>query len=130
MAIFLIPFDYNLTKKLPPEALNVQQERYIEVKVNIEEVFLKVQDILKGFKSLKKMTILKEMLTVSARTKTTYLSFGEKITLKFEMLSDDFVGIHIESCPALRFTLLDYGKNFTNIEYLSKEIREKIGEVS
>jgi hypothetical protein len=121
-AIFLIPIDYSRTRKLPIEALNVRQKRYIQVQGNIEDVFFKVQDFLKTLKNIKKVTASREKLVISARTKLAFETFGEKITLKLDTSSKDFVGIYIDSCPVVRSTLMDYGHNFKNIEYLSKEI--------
>ena len=124
MAIFIIPLDYSSTSKLPSEALNVNQERYILVQGKIEEVFFSSYDILKSFSSCKKIKQSKEKLTITAKTKMTSSSCGENIALKFEQLSNDSVRIHIKSYPVSRFTLLDFGKNFANIEYLSKEIKK------
>lgn len=123
MAIIFIPIDYFSNRNLPPEALSVSQKRDIQVSGNIEQVFQKALDILKGFKSVRTTTPFKEKLTISARTKITCLTFGEEITLQFDVLSQNSVKIHIKSHPAVRYTLLDYGRNFKNIEYLSNRIR-------
>jgi hypothetical protein len=122
MAIIFIPIDYSKTRKLPIEAFNVRQKRYIQVQGNIEDVFFKLQDFLKTLKNIKKVTASRETLVISARTKLTFETFGEKITLKLDTSSKDFVGIYIDSFPVVRFTLMDYGHNFKNIEYLSKEL--------
>ena len=121
-AIILIPFDYSRTKQLPIEALNVRQKHYIQVKGNVEDIFIKVQDILKNLKNIKKINASREKLIISARTKLTFETCGEKIILKFDTSLKDFVGVYIESCPVVRFTLMDYGYNFKNVEYLAKEI--------
>lgn len=89
---------------------------------NIEDVFFKVQDFLKTFKNIKKVTTSRKKLVIIARTKLAFETFGEKITFKLDTSSKDFVGINIDSCPVVRSTLMDYGHNFKNIEYLSKEI--------
>jgi hypothetical protein len=122
MALFLVPLDYSRTKMLPIEALNVRQKRYIQVKGNVEDIFIRVQDILKNLKNIKKINASREKLVISARTKLTFETCGEKIKLKLDTASKDLVGIYIESCPVVRTTLADYGHNFKNIEYLSKEI--------
>lgn len=128
MAIIFLPIDYLLTKKLPPEALTVHQDRGIQVNGNFDFVFLKCIDILKGFKFIKKVTPLKEKNAISARTKLSLLSFGEDIKLQFEILDQDISKIHIGSRPTYKYTLLDYGKNYKNVELINKAITDHFGK--
>jgi hypothetical protein len=124
MAAIFIPIDYFSTRELPPAALDIRQDRDIQLHGNIEQMFMKTLDLLKGIKSIKKIRPLKEKLTISARTKEQCPKLGLKITLQFDVLSHDSIMMHIKS---RRFGLLDKGNHFKTIEYLSKEIREKIG---
>mgnify|MGYP007088122720 CR=1 FL=1 len=122
MAIIFIPIDYILTRKLPAEALGVQQERSVQVKEGVTQVFEKSIAILKEFKSIKQIDFAKESQNITARTKASIASFGENITLQFKPLNADTTEIHISSCPLVRHTVLDFGKNFRNVEYVTKAI--------
>lgn len=126
MAIIFIPIDYLLTRDLSTEALNVRQDREIQVKGDFDYVFQKCVDILKGFKTIKIVTPLKEKNAISARTKMSLASFGEDIKLQFDVLAQDVKKIHLSSSPTYRFTLLDYGKNFKNVDMICKMIANHI----
>ncbi len=128
IAIIFLPIDYFLTKKLPHEALNVRQDREIQVKGNFDYVFQKCIDILKSFKIIKIVTPIKEKNSISARTKLSLFSFGEDIKLQFEILDQDISKIHIGSRPTYKYTLLDYGKNYKNVELINKAIADHFGK--
>ncbi len=123
MAVIFIPIDFLLTRKLPPEALSVQQEKTVRIKGEFTHVFEKSIEILKGFKPIKEIEPLIEKQTISARTKASIASFGEDITLQFKPLNQETTEIYISSCPVVRYTLLDFGKNFKNVELISKELQ-------
>ena len=123
MAVIFMPIDYFLTRKLPPEALNVRQERIIHIKGKYDKVFEKSIEILRALKSIKTIDPLKSSQSISARTKASIVSFGEGINLEFKPLSQETTEIHISSCPVAQHTILDFGKNFKNVEFISKEIQ-------
>ena len=123
MAVIFIPIDFFLTRKLPPEALNVRQERKIQAKGNYDKVFEKSIEILRGIKSIKTIDPLKTSQSISARTKASIVSFGEGIDLEFKPLNQETTEIRISSCPVVWYTLLDFGKNFKNVVFISKELQ-------
>jgi len=127
MASVLIPLDYFMTRKLPAKALDVNQVREIQVDGALDETFQKCVDLLKRCKTIKSVSpSKKEDFLISARTRASIVSFGEEITLHFQELTKGIIKIQISSKPAVPFTLLDYGKNFRNVEL----IREKIESIS
>ena len=122
MALILIPLDYLMTKKIPVGALNVHQEREIQVKGALDETFHKCAEMLKSCETIKSVSFSKDALLISGRTEASLVSFGEKITLHFQKLTNGIIKIQISSNPVVRFTLLDYGKNFRNVELIRKKI--------
>ncbi|MBI5874382.1 MAG: hypothetical protein HZB81_00775 [Deltaproteobacteria bacterium] len=126
-ALIFIPFDYIYTRNLPPEAINLNQEREIQTQGNLEHVFNTCVDVLKNIGVIKKVMPDKDKMIISAKTKGSMASFGEKIKLQFILLAGNIIKIHIESKPSDNWALLDYGKNFKNVEMISKAIENKIG---
>jgi hypothetical protein len=57
-------------------------------------------------------------------TKQTWKSFGEKVTFSLEKLADESFQLNIFSKPAKWYTLVDYGKNYKNVEIVT-QILEK-----
>ena len=122
MAIIFIPVDYLLTKNLPPEALNVRQERYLLIRGNFDQVFEKCLSVLKKVRNLRKLELLKDKRMILARTKPSIASFGERITLKFDETDGNLVKVIINSYPLTRYNLLDFGRNFKNVEKIAERI--------
>ncbi len=46
----------------------------------------------------------------------TWKSFGEAISISIQNVSPETVSIRIKSEPAVKTTLVDYGKNYQNVE--------------
>ncbi|MDD2902959.1 MAG: hypothetical protein PHU44_11065 [Syntrophales bacterium] len=120
--LVLIPIDYFLTRNLPAEALKVNQNREIHVKGDFEKVFEECLQTLKKLKYIRRIYPLKDEMTISARTKISNASWGEDIKLIFRLNNNNIINIDIYSTPVMKFTLLDYGKNFKNVENIAKEI--------
>ena len=53
---------------------------------------------------------------IVAKVGISIKSFGEVIEFKLKEISCDKIGIELSSRPAVRTTLVDYGKNRENIE--------------
>lgn|SRR5208283_1482460 len=125
-AIMIIPIDYIMTRKLPSEALHLAQHRELQIKGALNQIFNQCQDILEKIEFIKKVTPSKDKMNISALTKRSLISNGENITLQFHILSQDMTTIDINSRPVVRFTQLDFGKNFRNVESISKMIESKL----
>jgi len=122
MALVLIPLDLFFTRKFPPEALNVQQHRELKVQGECKQVFEKCHAVLESLPFIKAVSSTNGSTQLSANTKMSFASFGEDIKLTIKELDKVAVEIHISSRPAFRYTLLDYGKNFRNVEQISAAI--------
>ncbi len=125
LVIFIIIYiliDYLKTRKLPQEAIHVHQERDIQIKGNFENIFEQCLSIIKKLKAVKSVNQIKEKMMISARTKMTMFSSVDDIILRFDISNEQFIRIHIESRPYMRFALLDFGRNYRNVEWLKEKI--------
>jgi len=85
-------------------------------------------DALKSYKHVKRVEPQKESMLIEARTKQSPYSFGENIKLLFSEMAPQKVTIHISSYPVGRYILLDFGKNYKNVEYIGESINERLSE--
>lgn len=121
MALIFIPVDYIKTRKLPAEAMKVSQERDIRCKGDLGSVYNYCVEIIKHFNGTKNIQY-QDNDNIIASTKTTNASFGEKITLQLTQINRETINIHIMSQPLVKYTILDYGKNYKNVEYIIDQI--------
>ncbi len=122
MGATFIPIDFLLTRKLPSDASSVRQERVLQVQGEFIRIFEKSFEILRGMKFIKKIEPAEGSQSISARTKASIASFGEDLTLEFKPMDGENTEVYISSCPIVRYTLLDFGKNYRNVERISKAI--------
>ena len=61
--------------------------------------------------------------TISARTRRSFVSFGEDIGITVTGGGKDQVWIKLSSAPAMKFTVLEYGKNYRNIEAIRRTLK-------
>lgn len=124
-ALILTPFDLYFTRGIPVEFLSVHQRRGLQVNGEPNDVFDQCVATLNELSFVRSFIPSKSEWCISAKTKASWASFGESLTLRFEAASPDVVKIQITSEPVFRFTLLDYGKNFRNAEAISRAIRTR-----
>ncbi|MFH1146226.1 MAG: hypothetical protein V1736_00780 [Pseudomonadota bacterium] len=108
----LVLIDYFTTRNLPPDAIDVSQTREIQVVGDVDQVFQKCLNTLRALRSIKNVKPAGRRLF--GRTKPSFSSFGEEITVSFEALDSKSTRIQIISAPVVKITLLDYGKNYKN----------------
>jgi len=130
MAIIFIPIDYFLTRKLPNEALDIHQNREFHIKGDFNKIFDDCVDTINKFDFIQSIITSKNINSISARTKKSNSSFGEEVTLKFIPLKNGIVQINITSNPIFKYTLLDFGKNFRNIDNVTKVILNKFKSIN
>jgi hypothetical protein len=116
--------NYVSGNRLPPDALDVIQHRDVQVNGTAADLFQKRADVLTRINFIKKASIRKDGLRISAKTKATWASFGENIEVKFETIEPDMVDLHISSYPSLRTTIFNFGKSYKNIEKISRAIND------
>ena len=123
MAIVLIPADLILTRRIPADALDVNQSREFEVQKPQDFVFRSLEQIFSQMRSLKVVTPFPDKGLIRGRTKASWASFGEDIAVEVKALDENRTRVIISSRPATRRTSLDYGTNFRNVEFIEKSIR-------
>ncbi len=125
MSLIFIPVDFLATRGYPPEALNIRQTRTLQIKGDFNTIFEECSARLRGLKFIRKLTPHREEMSISARTKLSLASFGENIQLEFQILEKDTIRIRISSQSLSRYTELDFGRNYRNVE----RIKEKLAAV-
>ena len=60
---------------------------------------------------------------ITAKTRMSWLSWGEKITISLEKDTDSTTNVWIQSKPFIRTTIVDYGKNKDNINKLVESLQ-------
>ena len=126
MAVVLVPLDLILTRKIPIDALDVNQSRELDVPKPQDFVFRSVEQIVTQMRSLRAVTPFSDKGLICARTKPSWASFGEDIVIEVRVLDAGRTRVVISSRPAARHTSLDYGKNFRNVEFIEKSIKASL----
>jgi len=126
MALFLVSMDYFYTRKLPDAAVSVYQEKELQLSGDIIHIYEICLNVLTELKYVKDILSQKEKLAISAVTKPTITSYGERISIHLETLQSDVINLRISSEPIIKKTLLDYGKNYNNVISISKQILRKL----
>lgn len=102
-------------------------EKQITVSCCQESTFYYCVEAVKLLKLVKKMSTDNRRHTIEIRTKFSISSFGEIINIvvvaSHEQTNSSFV--FIRSRPVLITTILDYGKNVRNVNFVTSAILEK-----
>lgn len=123
MSSIFLPIDYFLTRNLTAKALDIYQSRELQVKGDFEHVFDNCMNVLKNTDFIKRVTPLKEKMAIWGLTRISNTSFGENIKLEFIIGEHNVIKIKISSNPIMKYTLLDFGKNFRNVNEISNHIQ-------
>jgi hypothetical protein len=122
--LLIVPLDYSFTKGLSSSELNIKQHGEIKIMGHAEDVFQRSVQILSGLKIIKSIQRSQDKMAVTATTKISLYSCGEKIRLVFVALEKGEVIIKINSEPLFGYTLIDYGKNLRNVQLISAALAE------
>lgn len=133
MALILGAMNQFLTKQLKTDynenLLGVHQVQLVTLKHSFEDAITACQSSLLELKYCTITHTDMELGVIHAQTKTTWKSFGEKIMLTVSTAEPDLCKITISSRPALKTTLVDYGKNVENVRSIINSLRSR-GEVA
>jgi hypothetical protein len=61
---------------------------------------------------------------ISAKTRMSWASFGEEIIIEAKAVEGGKTLVKIGSSPVAKFTAIDYGKNFRNVEAVTSKLGE------
>lgn len=112
--------NYRKYKKID---FNINQVRRLLIREEYNSIFNKLCDLLKDCKefSIYNMNLNKGI--IEADVKKSWKSFGEKLQIRFRKGSDGKVLVEIISKPKISLTMIDYAKNFENVESISAKVK-------
>lgn len=83
---------------------------------NIQSVFNKLLSVAPYVNTLNFESYSYQNFTIVLKGKTTWLSWGETVTIYCRYVDANRTAIHIQSVPVVATTLFDYGKGKKNIK--------------
>lgn len=100
----------------------VNQERRFIIEDDYSSVLNKLYSILSNHKKIDVYNKDIENGIIEATTKRSWRSFGEDIKINLFKGSEGKVVVIVSSKPRTSLTMIDYSKNFENIETIMKDI--------
>jgi hypothetical protein len=124
--IFLIDVIHRLKNypKFKRIDFNVKQERKLLIEDDYHSAFNKFYEVLKSIEELSINKKDDEEGIIEAFTKRSWKSFGEIIKANFVKGTKGKVFITINSRPKGSFTMVDYNKNFENVESIISNLEK------
>jgi hypothetical protein len=98
------------------EAMGVGHGRNVELRLPYHEVFDLCIDSLNLIKRSKIREENRSQGKIVARGGITWKTWGDVISFSIRNTGNDGIQVEVSSRPALRWTLVDYGKNLENVE--------------
>lgn len=115
---------------LSEDMLRVHQNRNLSLSLPYETAF---NDCIRALESLEKSNV-KTADSSTGKIEVTvgwsWKSWGEKITINISKSEDNQTEIDISSRPTLRTTIVDYSKNFENVENISIFLRQRASDLT
>ena len=109
----------------PKPSMGVHHVRNLELQVSYDKVF----DLcIESLNLIKRCKIRKENRPqgkIDARAGITWKTWGDVILFDVRKIDIDRTQIIVSSRPAVRTTLVDYGKNLENVERISSFLEEQ-----
>ena len=110
---------------LSEDMLRVHQNRNLSLSLPYETAF---NDCIRALESLERSNVKTADSStgkIEATVGWSWKSWGEKIAIDISKSKENQTEIAISSRPALRTTIVDYGKNFENVENISIFLRQR-----
>lgn len=126
MAITIICLQLILTRNLTAEQSQPDQSCEFDVSGSVPSVMALLVKSLSEVRFVRNVVVNEKDGIISARTLRSVVSFGEEIAIKVIGIGEDNVRVSISSVPAMKFTVIDYGKNYRNIQSI-REMLRKLG---
>ncbi len=104
---------------------NIKQFRELRAKQKFDDVFEHALAAVKKLKGIKNIAIKGQGL-IKAKTKMNCKTFGDDIEIKLLHEPTEEILIHIYSKPLVKTTIIDYGKNYENVEIICANLREQL----
>lgn len=123
MIITIAPLSLFATRKLTDEQSQPEQTLELKVAMSLPSVSGLIKKALSNLSFVHSIAVNEEEGTITAKTRMSLVSFGEKITIKATKEEQESVLVKISSKPVVKFTAIDYGKNYKNIEALCSMLK-------
>lgn len=107
------------------EAMDVHHLRNVELWLPYDKVF---NLCVESLRLIKKCKIQKEDISqgkIVAKASMTWKTWGDVISFDVRKIDNDRTQVIVSSRPAVRTTLVDYGKNLENVERISSFLKEQ-----
>ncbi|MCP4269696.1 MAG: hypothetical protein GY777_29680 [Candidatus Brocadiaceae bacterium] len=104
---------------------NVHQIRKIKISFSFDSAF---DACIKSIDKIKKSKILEESRSngkIDAKVGMTWKTFGDRIKFIVTRIDENNTEIEVSSRPAIRTTLVDYGKNLENVQIIEDFIKKQ-----
>jgi len=104
--------------------MGVHQVRNVELRCSYDKAF---SLCIEALGLIEKCKIEKEDLgpgKIVARTGATWKTWGDLISFEIRKAGKDEIVVELSSRPAVRMTMVDYGKNLENVETITAFLRE------
>ncbi|MBU9724220.1 MULTISPECIES: hypothetical protein [Bacillaceae] len=124
VTIGIINYFYHKSMGTNPDS-SVRQEREIHLTKTYEDAFdlcVKSTALIEGTRITHKDL---EKGIIQAKTKMGMRSWGDKITFHLRKISDKEVTVFVQSKPIVPTTLIDYGKNLSNIKTIAAYLEQE-----
>lgn len=105
----------------PIESNSVVQKRTITIAASKVETMRRVTEAIKALKATC-IASKSSSDVMEATVPWSWKSFGEKLSVSIKHSSGAETVVEIISCPKSGVTLVDYGKNFDNVEFVCERI--------
>lgn len=120
VSVHIFVLKKNGIKEITNENLKVSQSKILKSEMNNRELIQK----LKSDPIIGKMKMTEIENGILIKTKMTWKSFGEEIKIISKSDENSDFEYQVSSCPKLKTTLIDYGKNLENITRIEKVIKD------
>ena len=101
---------------------SLNQERKFIVEDDYVSVFRKLNEMLNNHKKIEIHNKDMEKGIIEAVSRRSWKSFGEGIKIKLSKISNGKVLVVLSSKPRISITMIDYSKNFENVEMIMNNL--------
>jgi len=126
MILVFMGFYFVANRLTPSEQRDLLQRRELLITGGLPRILDQCYQLLKSERFVKRADLDEGQGIITAKTRFSWACPGEKITIQFSA-EDGRSRIVITSQPLWRTTMVDYGKNFKNVEALQKLFRDRLG---
>ncbi len=131
MSLILGTLHWVFTKRNKSRSENnstgVHHIRQFELTEKYSKVFEICIQSLEEIKKSKVITEDRRKGLIEAKTGITWKTFGDKIQFVLTKINEDCTKVEVSSRPAVRATLVDYGKNLENIQIIEASSNRNVG---